>query len=412
MFSKHDKEILRPLLEWQMAVANSAEVAYRRELWRRVNDLEKGERPPILVYPEGSWREINETIELHCQGDAARELELNLRRQKFSYENIGDDMVINPYLEIPHVYTLSDYGVEIKHIQIDAIGSWKPEPPLKDLQKDLGKLHYRSVIYDAEGTKKRLEECQDCCEGIMPVHLSTCYFWSLGMTSEALNLYGLQEFMLAMYDDPDGLHALMKFLMDEHANLVRQLEELQLVTYNSEMWHIGSGGLGFTKSLPGFTRPGDHPPVFRDNWGLLESQETVGVSPEMFAEFIAPYQKQLAPLFGKLYYGCCEPVEKRFEYIKEFANLRGISVSPWSDVALCSEQYQNNYAMFCKPNPSSVAADFIEEAVVRDLENIAGHIRNNSAAIILKDLHTVQHDLTRYRRWTDLARKAIDKYLA
>lgn len=411
MFQKSDLEILRPLLIWQRDIGHTPEMAYRRELWRRTNDLEKGERPPILIYPEGSWREIDEVIPLSCSGEQARFLERKLRRMKFAYENFGDDMVINPYCEVPYQVTFSDYGVNVIRHQTDSQGAWKAEPPLKDLQKDLSRLHYRSLCYDRAGTRQLFDAYRESFGDLLPIVPFAEYFWSVGLTSEVIDLFGMEEFMLAMYDDPDGVHALMRFLMEDKLKMLDELEQLELVTCNSECWHIGSGGLGFTKTLPGITKPPARPVTFKDTWGLIESQETVGVSPDMFAEFIWPYQKQLAERFGRLYYGCCEPVETRFDFIREAPNLRAISVSPWSDVAKCSELYQNNYTMFCKPNPGRIAVDFVEEAVKADLRNIVEHIRENSAAIILKDLHTVSHDLSRYGRWSRLAREAIsDSY--
>ena len=50
----------------------------------------------------------------------------------------------------------------------------------------------------------------------------------------------------------------------------------------------------------------------RDMWGFGESQETVGVSPAMFGEFIFPYQLPLLERFGLNCYGCCEPLDKRW----------------------------------------------------------------------------------------------------
>ena len=410
MFSSHDKEILRPLLAWNAEVAVLPEMAYRKELWRRVNDLERGERMPILVYPENSWREIDETLPLLCRDEFARSLELQLRRLRFGYEALGDDMVVNPYLELSHVFSISGFGVETRRTQLSADGSWVPEPPLHDLQRDLGRLHFRTLQIDEAETARRLEACEDCCKGILPVRLSTCFFWSAGLTANAMDLLGLEAFMLALYDDPDGVHALMRFLMEDMEHLLDELEARRLVTYNSEMFQAGSGGCAYTSALPGFTRPGSGPVTWRDNWGLLESQVTVGVSPEMFGEFIAPYQRRLAERFGLVYCGCCEPVETHFRQVRDFAHLRAISVSPWSDVTRCSELYGNDYAMICKPNPGNVAVDFLEDAIRRELETIVCATRSNSAAIVLKDLHTVGHDLTRYRRWSAIARELIAKH--
>ena len=53
--------------------------------------------------------------------------------------------------------------------------------------------------------------------------------------------------------------------------------------------------MGYTRDL---ARPEAADVQTTDQWVLLESQETVGVGPEQFAEFIFPYQRDLAARFG------------------------------------------------------------------------------------------------------------------
>ena len=46
------------------------------------------------------------------------------------------------------------------------------------------------------------------------------------------------------------------------------------------------------------------------------SQETVGVAPEMFHEFCAPYYSKVCEPMGLLYWGCCEPAHPFWEDIR------------------------------------------------------------------------------------------------
>jgi hypothetical protein len=77
----------------------------------------------------------------------------------------------------------------------------------------------------------------------------------------------------------------------------------------------------------------------KDMWGFCESQETVGVSPTMFGEFIFPYKLPILEKFGLNCYGCCEPVDKRIDYILKIPNIRRISVSPWADQRTIAERF-------------------------------------------------------------------------
>jgi len=55
------------------------------------------------------------------------------------------------------------------------------------------------------------------------------------------------------------------------------------------------------------------------------------VSPDQFAEFVAPYQLPLQERFGLNCYGCCEPLESRWHIVKKIPACAGVSVSPWAD---------------------------------------------------------------------------------
>ena len=106
-------------------------------------------------------------------------------------------------------------------------------------------------------------------------------------------------------ENPNLLHRMMAILRDGTLALLESLEEQGLLGFNNDGSYIGSGALGWSDELP---QPDfDGKVRICDMWGLAESQETVGVSPDMFAEFILPYQLPIIERFGLSCYGCCEP---------------------------------------------------------------------------------------------------------
>lgn len=52
---------------------------------------------------------------------------------------------------------------------------------------------------------------------------------------------------------------------------------------------------------------------FADGWGYANSQETVGISPQMFDEVFFPSIARYAARFGLFAFGCCEPVHPLWE---------------------------------------------------------------------------------------------------
>jgi hypothetical protein len=143
-------------------------------------------------------------------------------------------------------------------------------------------------------------------------------------------------------------------------------------------------------------------------WGLSESQETVGWSPDSFAEFIFPYQAPVISRFGFACYGCCEPVDQRWDVIRSLPNLRRVSVSPWSDQQVMARNLQRNYVYNRKPNPAHVSMDAWDEGLlVSEFEKTKAAAGGLNLELVLKDVHTVARQPWRLKRWTDLAKRTL-----
>ena len=245
---------------------------------------------------------------------------------------------------------------------------------------------------------------------IMPVQLRGGYWWTMGMTSQIIEFIGLENLMLAMYDCPEGLHRLMAFLRDDQLALIDWLERENLFTLNNENDYIGSGSMGYTRRLPQPDWTPGRPVRAKDLWVLSESQETVGVSPELFEEFVFKYQLPVIERFGSCYYGCCEPVHTRWHVLEKIPNLRRVSVSPWCDEALMAEYLGRKYVYSRKPNPTINSCErFDEELIRQDLCKTVSIAKGCSLELIMKDVHTLAGQPERLGRWVELAREACEK---
>jgi hypothetical protein len=190
--------------------------------------------------------------------------------------------------------------------------------------------------------------------------------------------------------------------------MVEFLEKENLYTLNNEGDFVGSGGFGWTDELPADDFEGHV--RRRDLWCLSESQETVGVSPEMFEEFVFQYQLPLLKDFGLVCYGCCEPVHDRFHIIKRIPNLRRVSVSPWADREKMAEYLGRGYIYSLKPNPNKLAMkDFEEDRVRDDIRDALNKARGCNLEIIMKDNQTIQNDPSRVIRWVEIVREELEK---
>ena len=405
-----DVAVLRQLTAELREIAGSELNLQRKERWLRHNALQAGE-PMILaeIVGLGADRELPVEPMMQCREPWARDLERGFRSSIYSFRTVKDDWVIEPFVQTNWRVQTSDYGVQSKRhegTEGKHMGSYVWEPPLKNLQEDLKKLRPRTFSVDREGTLAWKQHLESILGDILPVRLRGSYWWTMGMTIVAIDLVGLEQLMYYMIDDPEGLHRLMQFLHDDHLAFAQWLEKEQLLSLNNENDYIGSGSVGYTTELP---RPGMGGHVrLKDMWVLSESQETVGVGPEMFAEFIFPYQKSLTAHFGMSYYGCCEPVHARWHIVKELANLRKVSVSPWCDQAFMARELGGKYVFCRKPNPAAVSTPNFDEAAIReDLRNTIAETRKHGCnlELVMKDVHTVQNKPERLARWVEIARE-------
>ncbi|MGQ9629414.1 MAG: hypothetical protein ACUVXI_03745 [bacterium] len=404
--NKKDREILRNLARRVRELAMRPIEDEKRDLWYRHNALE-ATRPLIFCDPENGWNEIVTPDQMRCEGELARQWEMALRKEIFWGESMGDDRVVEPNFNISYTYVESDWGMHETKIGGQNGGSYRWEAPLKSYD-DLDKLHFPQITVDYEATEKVLSLAQEVMGDLLEVRLKGIWWWSLGMTWTLINLRGLERFMLDMYDYPDELHRLMSFLRDGHLAKLNFLEKNNLLSLNNDGTYVGSGGFGYTRELPQRDFDGKRVRTI-DMWGFAESQETCYVSPEMFEEFIFPYQASILERFGLNCYGCCEPLDKRWHVVERMPRLRRISVSPWSNLADMADRLGDRYIYSMKPNPTYLAVPCLDEEFIRkELREAMRITRNCRVEVIMKDNHTIGRNPQNVIRWCRIAREEAE----
>ena len=412
--NSHDLDVLRRMAGRKAAIAADPVNLERKAAWY-AHDAGTGGRPMVLAEEGGVRDDVRPLPDsaLECEDAWARAVEASLRADIYRFDVLKDDHVVEPRMTTGWQVNLGDYGVQAVVQSGDRdgkMGARRWDPPIKDIDRDFGRLHPRRLSVDREATLAETARLEAVFAGILPVEVRGGLWWSVGLTWPAIDLVGLDGLMLKMYDDPAGLHRLMAFLRDDHRALIEWSEREGLLTLNNENDYIGSGSMGYTGDLP----PKDHKPGDavrrKDLWVLAESQETVGVGPRQFGEFVFPYQLSLADGFGKSYYGCCEPVHTRWEILKRIPNLARVSISPWADEEIMAAACGTRYVYSRKPNPTLISTERFDEAAIRaDLCRTLTVARGCRIELIMKDVHTLNNQPEHLPRWVQLAREVIDE---
>jgi len=409
-YTLSDREVLRPLAARAHEIALHPEMPERRRRLRNLNAL-RPERPLVLCLP-GPWTEILPEEKLECRTPKLRRWEMTLRQRIIWWEQFRGDIAFEPYFNLYWQIAPRDYGVELQmHHPEDHGGSYNWTPVMEDIERDFHKLREPEFSVDRDATHADLELAASLFGDLLPVRLRGRAVWGTRQTQLAILFLGLEAFLTAPYDQPEGLHRLMKWLGDQHLRFLEWLESENLLTYHNEDDHIGSGGFAYSDELPDEPHP-NAPARLRDTWGFAESQETVGCSPEMFAEFVLPYMVPIMEKYGLNAFGCCEPLHDRLDALMaQVPRLRRVSISPWCDQRIAAEKLGKRVIFSRKPHPMLVSLSFNEEAIRKDLAETLAIAGDCALEIIMKDLQTLQSEPWRLTRWLELAREEVDKHL-
>ncbi len=406
ILSDLERTVLRDLaLRVAEQAARPVEDEKRRE-WYRHNALQPG-RPLVFCDPENGWHEIFPPESLQCNSELARQWEFELRIKDFYGARMRDDRVIDARFTLRPVAQETGWGLQTPIIGRGEGKAFTWDPPLKDLN-DLSGLRVPAATVDGEATDRLKAFAEELFDDVLSVDVKGVWWWSLGMTQRLVYLRGLEQMMFDMLENPEGFHRLMAFMRDAQLARLDQLEADGLLCLNNGNDYVGSGGFGFTDELPA---TGHHGLVrTRDMWGFCESQETLGVAPEMFEEFVFQYQLPILERFGLNCYGCCEPLDGRWAVVKKTPRLRRVSVSAWAAPERMAEYLGNRFIFSAKPNPAHLAVPVFDEAPVRrDLRRIVEAARGCPLELIMKDNQTIAKDPARVCRWVEIAREEMER---
>lgn len=391
MSTPADRDRLRRLAAETAEIVNSDDMNRRREKWRLSNRLLE-RTVPFHIEDNGSFfRDV--TPEPQCEGEFERGIEAHFLRVITNYRLIPDDRVFPVSFWVFWRIGRTSVCPELQYHRVpDSTGrelGYETNTPLADLGNGLKKLRHAELSVDREGTLEAAERATELFGDILPVEITGGYqplVAGTAMASQAVHLMGMDRFYMNMLDQPENVHAFFTFLADDAERFANWLEEEGLVTPNGRELDCGSGSCVYSDELPRREiAPGERV-LLSDIWGFIEAQEAVGLSPQMYGEFIHPYQRRVGDRYGLINYGCCEPTHHFWPVLKQFHNLRKLTVSPWCDVESISASVGKNVVLSRKPHPMKLCGPVFDpkdfEATIRETLAIT---RDNFIELIFRD---------------------------
>jgi len=409
MISEKDREILRELAKKQYELSQTDENKRKIQEWYAHNSL-KGERPMIHLE---MWTFAQEIIpqRLRCEGEFAREIETNLYVNFLNQELFDDDRVTPDYYPLNYDTHFTLFDIEVK--QHAAAGSLGHEfiSVVEDLEEDYHKLKETDFGVDMETTFQKKQVLEDVFGDILPVKIQMDCLYSVP-TQMVVHFMKMENMMYNIYDYPELFKEMMNRIADDTISYYRFLEEKNLILPTVGGQSLGQGTWCYNHELPGEAEAKKRPLVSKDVWGFMDSQETVGLSPDMYEEFIFPCYKKIASQYGLLSYGCCEPVNPIWDNcISKFENLRKVSISPWCDEEFMGERLRErkNVIYHRKPSPNYLGVGTaLDEAAEREsLRKTFRAARGCKLEITQRDVYTINNDISKAKRYVDIIKEEI-----
>ncbi len=406
---------LRELAKKQLDYARSERNQERIQQWYRHNDLQ-GSRPMIQLEMATFEQEILPG-RLKCVSPAARELESQLLRNFLNMELFDDDRVVPDFYPMGYDtwFKLFDIDVHVEHAQMDGRESIGRHfiPAIGDLEEayDNGLIRPSTFGADLDRTKKRRQFVEEMIGDILPVRMKMDCLYSVP-TQMLVHIMSMEQMMFNIYDYPELFKKMMHQIADDTIAYYRMLEEQKLILPTTAFENVGQGTFAFTRELPGEETLRERPFTTSDVWGFMDSQETVGISPDMYEEFIYPCYKKISEQYGLLSYGCCEPVHPIWDRcISKLKNLRKVSVSPWCDEEFMGEKLRGSRIIYHrKPSPNflGVEPELDEDALREHFRATLHAARGCTLEFTQRDVYTLHHNIEKGRRYIEILREEIE----
>lgn len=408
-----DNQILRQLAHEYYLLSKEERNTERRKLHTAVNDLKMIR--PVVQIDELPWNEmnINDELTMQCENPFLHGTEWFLRSNIYKYKHMPADMFLRPYIPVSKVVHSTGNGVNVqeKILKTDAKNSIVSHEYTDQFQSesDLEKLKIPVITYDSEMTLKQYNYIGGILGDIIPIKIVGRDYFSNSVWDEISVYRGVTNLLMDLIERPEFSHQLVSKLTEIKTAELEQYETLGL--FESDPFSLHCTPI-LTSDLPGKDYNGGNM-TRKDIWGRGTAQIFASVSKAMHEEFDIEYMKQTIGQCGLVYYGCCEPLDKKIDIVEKIPNLRKIGVTPWANVDLATEIIGKRYVVSSKPNPAAVGVAVLDkDALKKEIKAILDACKRNNCScdITLKDISTCNNRPENIFEWEQTVMELVQNY--
>lgn len=403
--TRKDRERLRTLAKRQAELAHSARNRALFEEWTRHGDLRADTRPMLRMELWTFEGDILPPL-MQCEDAEARALETMLLHNTVNFELFEDDTLVPDHLAYRASTWMIPFALPVGREETGGLGH-RFTPHLVDLEEDFHKLRPSEFGVDRQAAEQSRAQLEDLFGDILPIQPGGFSLVATPM-QDIVHIMAMEDLYIAMHDSPALFVQMLDMLVSDYDRYFEMLEREGLLHSAARDQHLCQGSYCFTNELT------EQPAAKRaDMWLYMDSQETSGVSPAMFASLVFPAYARLMRRFGLVSYGCCEAISGIWtDCLSTLSNIRKVSISPWCDEAYMGDALRDRRAVYLrKPSPNllGVGERLDEDAVRAHFAKTAACARGCKLEIAQRDVYRVG-TWEKVRRYVALAREGLSDF--
>ena len=258
---------------------------------------------------------------------------------------------------------------------------WIENPPLLEKKEKLASL--KCPDFYKSGLMPRIHEFYEKMNKLVNGRFRVLFpMWVRGPFCIAAHLRGLDNIIIDMLEDPEFVHELMRFITDSEKEWVKE---------RAKFLHL----------------PIDKTFLFNDEIGLPL------ITPEMYEEFVLPYEIELANFYGGiLYWHSCGDTSDFITLIKKIPGLKMFHVGPKTDVLKAAKTFAPHTPLDVDLDPFRDVLEADEEKMRLKIREIIDICTEKNVPFCIRadgfqPVHTLERDLSKIRVWIDVVRSVI-----
>ncbi len=397
---------IRDLAKEQAEIAAKPEMEMLRKEWTALNDC-VSERPMVTV-ELGTFADDLLPQIMECESEEARKLEWMLLSNIVNHKYFEDDTFVRDHIPVTYGGGVTPFGIDVKVERTSGLGHHFISQ-IGDLEEDFHKLNPSMIELEPKAeTEKRRDALNEIFGDILPAKITGQSLYVVP-TQNIVHIMSMEDMYVAMYDAPELFKKMMDMLADDYCRYFDLLEQENRLLPTVDSVHLGQGTYCFNSVLPN-----ENITKTTQVWGYMDSQETSGISPDMFAEFIFPFYKKVFERYGLLSYGCCEAVDPIWDKcLSGVKNLGRVSISPWCNEEFMGEQLRGRKTVYHrKPSPNflGVGTQLDEEALRQHIRRTLLAAKGCTLEFTQRDVYNVSGSFEKVRRYVEIIREECAKY--